>query len=732
MRKFFKLLKTNKKKAFVIAFSFILNTLSTLGLLYSIYLLNGIENLMRLMVGIILIIILLLFYISYRKSIKKEKSKYILYIPITIIYSCILFLGSYYIIKTYNIIDSITSNSTTYSSSIVTLSENKANKISQIKSGKIGRIADDASIDGYQIPKDIVKKEKLDNKILDYESYISLIKALYSGEVEYIFLPTNYTVMFQNMDEAEINDLNTKTKIIYTKEKKVKKNILSKKTNLKKPFTILIMGVDSENEEIANSSFNGDSLILITFNPTTLNTTMLSIPRDSYVPIMCFAGHKKNKITHAAWYGQDCMIDTIENFTGIDIDYYMKINFKGVVKLVDTLGGVDMDVPYAFCEQNSNRQWGNNTIYVEKGQQVLNGEQALAFSRNRHTWPAFCGKKYSNYTSNDFIRGQNQQKVIRALLNKLKTVRSLDTVYNLLDTISNSMETNMTTNEILSLYNIGKDIIVKSNGGNVEDLLGIQRLYLSGADAYIYDAGSGLNLYNYVLADKSLEQVIEAMKVNLNLKEPQIIKDFSFNIDKPYEETVIGKGTYAVNTSKETSKIMPDFTGDTEAQARSYCNKYKINVTFKYTSSGSGTNGTVVDQNYKKGYDLSKVNGITLTVLKKDDNSTTNTKKESINEENTTKEILMPNFIGDTEELAEKYCNNNNILFEIGAVTNSTNFKCTSDTNEKIISQDYSVGTNITDKKIHLYKCDFKEEEEIVQCDNGLDENNNECVSDTE
>ena len=118
------------------------------------------------------------------------------------------------------------------------------------------------------------------------------------------------------------------------------------------------MGVDSKKENIKDSSFNGDALMLITFNPNTLNATILSIPRDSYVPIACFPGQRKNKITHAAWYGEECMIDTIENFTGIKIDYYLKINFKGVVKLVDALGGIDVDVPYQLCEQNSSRQWG--------------------------------------------------------------------------------------------------------------------------------------------------------------------------------------------------------------------------------------------------------------------------------------------------------------------------------------------------------------------------------------
>ena len=176
--------------------------------------------------------------------------------------------------------------------------------------------------------------------------------------------------------------------------------------------------------------------MLITFNPTTLNSTILSIPRDTYVPISCFSGKRKNKITHAAWYGEDCMINTIQDFTGITIDYYVKINFKGVVKLVDTLGGIEVDVPFSFCEQNSNREWGENTVYVEEGLQTLNGEQALALDRNRHPNPSMCSSKWTNYTSNDFIRGQNQQLVVKALLNKVKDIRSLDTVYELLDALS--------------------------------------------------------------------------------------------------------------------------------------------------------------------------------------------------------------------------------------------------------------------------------------------------------
>lgn len=621
-------MKNKILKRILLVISFILMTVSTSYIVYAVSLLSGIENLIRILFIIIVILIWILAVGIYIKALKKSKSKFKTIFGITLVYSVILLVVAFYISSTYSTLESMTSNSTSYSASIVSLKDNKIDKISEINNGKIGMINDEESIVGNQIPLEIIEENKLQNEIVEYNNFIELIDALLKEDVTYAFLPTNYDILFSNVEGKEFDNLKEDTKIIYTKTKKIK-NDKTKNNSIKKPVTILLMGVDSELENISNASFNGDSLMLITFNPTTLSSTILSIPRDTYVPITCFAGNRKNKITHAAWYGEECMIDTIENFTGINIDYYVKINFKGVVKLVDTLGGIEVDVPYAFCEQNSNREWGKNTVYVEKGLQTLNGEQALAFARNRHPNPGYCSSKWTNYISNDFIRGQHQQMVIKSLLNQLKNIKSLNTVSELLDTISDSMETNMTTSEILSLYNIGKDILIKSSGENVADLLSMQRLYLNGYDAYIYDQSMNLDLYNYVLYDESLTEVVNAMKVNLGLVEPQISKEFSFSIDKPYEENVIGKNT----VGKATVSKLPDFTGDTEAQAKATCNKLGIGVNFKYVTTGNGTNNTVISQNYKSGYDLSYINTITLTVLKKE-----TTKVETIKKEETTVE----------------------------------------------------------------------------------------------
>ncbi len=578
-------------------------------LVYNVSLLNNVEDKLRLIGSIVLGIICLLLFILAIKFYKKHKNVKLAFIIILmlLIGGGAGFIG-YNVDKVYSTLDNVsdTSGYKTYSSSLVTLSTNNVEKISMIGEEPIGLVKDEESIDGYEIPNEIIKSKSLSNEIKEYSNYIEMIDALYKGDIKYIFLPTNYSVMFGSMEGYE--DIRDKTKIIYTKKKKVKEKnsiVSSKGKSIDSPFTVLLMGVDSEEEGIRGSSFNGDSLMVITFNPKTLGATILSIPRDSYVPISCFAGKKKNKITHAAWRGESCMINTIQDFLDINIDYYVKINFKGAVSLVDALGGVEIDVPYSLCEQNSSRQWGDNTVYIEKGFRNLNGEQALAYSRNRHPNPDMCPKEWANYTSNDFIRGQHQQEVVTALLNKFKSIKDLNTVYKLLDTISNNMVTNMSTDQILSLYNVFKDIASKADGDiDIADVLGIQRLYLNGYDARIVDyGGSNLSLYNYVLYDESVKEVSNAMKENLGLKTAKVIKSFSFDVNKPYEKVVIGQKT----TGKRSLVLVPSFVGQTLSYAQSWCSSHGISVNV------SGGNGYVITQSVPAGANVEDVKSITLT-----------------------------------------------------------------------------------------------------------------------
>lgn len=614
---------------------------------YGLILLESIETPLRIGIIVFLIILSVLFIKTIIKNtFKKKKAKTIIITITSIIIAAAMIIIGYNINKIYNAIANISATSQTYSSSIVTRIDSEIKDINELTDEKIGILSDKESIDGYQIPQEIIKENNLNNELVEYNNYLDMINALIDEKINAIFLPTNYQILFANIQGLE--KLKEQTKIIYTKDKNIKVQKTLNTKNLNDPFTILLMGVDSENEEIKGSSFNGDSLVLITFNPKTLNATMLSIPRDTYTPITCFAGQKKNKITHAAWYGESCMMSTIENMFDINIDYYIKINFAGVVKIVDALGGIDVDVPYNFCEQNSKREFGNNTVYVREGLQTLNGEQALALARNRHPWTEYCSWEWTNYNSNDFIRGQNQQLVIQGMLNKIKNINSIDTFYDMLNSISSSMETNMSTENILSFYNIAKDILLKntSDTTDLSSLIGFERMYLSGYDQIIVDydgindTGSGLALYNFVPYKGSIEDISDAMKENLGQKEKTITKQYDFDINEEYEPHVIGKGYY----EDYSLSLLPSFVGSDVSKVQNYCNSRGISLTINKVSTNSKSlNGEVMTQSLPAGMDAQYAGSMTVSVAEygntiiddDDDKPTTKTDNTDDNNNNT-------------------------------------------------------------------------------------------------
>lgn len=536
--------KKKFKKAVLLLFPLlIIYYLSSIYFVKEIYYYNSSKSFMTCVVYasiILTALFMVIFTIRGFKCIKKNKTKsYVWYFIFIIIFIICELFASINISKISNSLSKITNKEAGYSTSLVTLSSSKINKINDLDDENlIGMISDTNNVEGYKLPMEIVKSKKIDKKsIVSYDDFTSMLADLYNKKIDAMFVSSSYVSMFASLDGYE--NIGNDTKVIYEKNKKVIKKTSESNKTLNEPFTLLIMGVDSTSTSLKkNNSFNGDTLMLITFNPNTMNATILSIPRDTRVPIVCTRSKAKNKINTTGAYGADCVMDTITNFTGIKIDYWVKVNFKGVVSLVDALGGVDIDVPYSFCEQDSNREFGNSTIYIEKGRQTLNGEQALAFARNRHPWPQYCGKKYSKYTSNDFIRGQNQQQIVKAMTNKLKDVRSLSQLYKLLDIAGDNLDTNIDKDTMITGFDTFKNIIFNSKNINSEDFVGTQRLYLSGYDNTI----NGIYYFEY--STESLKEIVDAMKINLEIKNPEMDKEFSFSINSPYEDTQIGKGTY--------------------------------------------------------------------------------------------------------------------------------------------------------------------------------------------
>lgn len=216
---------------------------------------------------------------------------------------------------------------------------------------------------------------------------------------------------------------------------------------------VLIIGSDVREGD--PSGGRADSLHVLALNTQTGAGTLIGIPRDSYVPI---PGSGTNKINAALYFGgASRMVQTVEALAKVPIHYWALIEFSRFRKLVDTLGGVEVKVPYAMNDPASG-------AVFKKGTKKMNGEQALAFSRARKTIPG-----------GDFARSENQGRVLIGALEKFRAdAASPLKLAKYLRAFSDLVETDVKTTELLRLANIGrkakpwkiKNLVLPGGGAN--------------------------------------------------------------------------------------------------------------------------------------------------------------------------------------------------------------------------------------------------------------------------
>lgn len=592
-----KLKNSSKVLLFISSFILLVFLLAILLFSYSLIKLSGIETVIRYLLILVLIIIFVgMLILNFRYVTKRKKVKLTISCICIVLIASILFSFTYLLNILYGSIDSLKEDDqVVYTSYLIKLKDNEFNKES-----KIGMIKDDNDIEGNILALEIIKKEKLVNEIVYYDTYTDLLMGMYDNNVSAIFVSGNYVTLFKSSYE----NIGTETEVLYKLSKKMANKDLSLKTDkeLTEPFTLLLMGVDTESSEgvKANSSFNGDTLMLISFNPKTLNATVFSIPRDLYVPISC-RNKALNKINSSAAGGTSCVINTIEDLVGIDIDYYAKINFRGVVDLVDALDGVDLEVIYPFCEQDSHRSF-ENEICLKEGYQHLDGEQALAFARHRHSLP-----------TGDLTRIQNQQVLVEAMARKLVKLNSLSEVRDVLGAVSNNISVNMSTNQILSSYNILKSMVINTLSG--DKALTLNKTYLEVYDKPIY-LPNGMYSATLGYYEKSLNEIISAMKVNLELEEPKLVKTFYYDANTVYEKSVIGKNIKEI----DNRVVMKDFRGSKVSDVESFCKRNNIELTKEFVTVGNKyynseySVGLVGNQSIKPGLELNNISSMTIYI----------------------------------------------------------------------------------------------------------------------
>ena len=543
---------------------------------YSLILYKGVETFYRIY-GVIILVYFFLFlsYLLLRSIKKKTLSSFIVPAILTIIVIGCEFGGYYYLTKIYKSIDAYSDTTNTYYSSLVTY-DKSLNTQKDLRKKKIGIVSDTKDIEGNILPKELIKKYSLDssNEIKEYDSTIELLHALKNKEIDAAFFSRNYVDMFYSLEGYE--NIESETKVLLEDSKVYEsneENIKSETASLDKPFTMLFIGVDSSKEGVT-SGYNGDVLLLATFNPSTLRATITSVPRDTYIKTACSNGSYRRINTTTWGSSSTCAVKTIEKLFDVDIDYYAKINFKGVVSLVDAVGGIDVDVPYSFCEQNSSRQWGDNTIYVKKGKQHLNGEQALALARNRHGWPKKCADEWNQGTRNDFVRGKNQMKIIMGVAGAATKLTDPNQAISILEKIKSNFQTNITTKDVLSLYSLAKSIVLNDS----TNLVNLQRMQLKTYSVWgkVYEPSSKSYPAVQVPYQGSINDIKKEIKANLGKSKTDLVKTASFDLNNLYEDTLIGQGKYTtptVNTLKNLSSY-------SVSSIKSYASKNKLKLKF--------------------------------------------------------------------------------------------------------------------------------------------------------
>lgn len=316
------------------------------------------------------------------------------------------------------------------------------------------------------------RKTKTRRKILYTILIISMV--LFSGVVVFA---TNLSLQTKNAINKIYEPLD---KDINPKEE-VENKIESAKAE-DSAFTILLAGI--ENEEKAKYG-RSDVLILATVNPKTEKISMVSVPRDSrvYIPDLGY----QDKINHSyAFGGINYTINTLEDILDIPIDYYVSTDFQGFEDIVDTVGGVDVEVPFTFSAQlTGSLKWKKYT----EGPMFLNGNEALAYVRMRKKDP-----------QGDAGRNIRQKQVIQEIINKATSISNIGNIDDMIKDVGNNVKTNIPSSEYFSLIKTYQNL--KSSP--------IEQLQLEGYDTTI----RGVSYF--IIDEDSLEETKKQLQLNLD------------------------------------------------------------------------------------------------------------------------------------------------------------------------------------------------------------------------
>lgn len=354
----------------------------------------------------------------------KKKKRRIVAAILSVIMMVLYVFGYNYMRGTINFLDNIMVTTQTHAYHVLASADAGYGSLEDI-AGKTVDVANQAD-EEYTKAKEMLK-EKVDVSYKEEMEVLDLCSALVEGETKLVFVSSAYYDIaleeVENFNEETVQILETIT--VETKVEEIAKDV----EVTKKPFNVFISGIDTTGP--VSTVSRSDVNMIVSVNPNTKQILLTSIPRDYYVTLANKG--EKDKLTHAGLGGVDNSVKTLENFLGIEINYYARVNFTSLIKMVDAIGGIDVESPVAFTTMHGG-------YHIKAGMNHMDGDMALGFVRERY-----------GLSGGDNDRVANQQRVLKAMLQKVMSPTIITNYTSILDSISGAFETNMPSSDMTDL-----------------------------------------------------------------------------------------------------------------------------------------------------------------------------------------------------------------------------------------------------------------------------------------
>jgi LCP family protein required for cell wall assembly len=560
-------------------------------LLFLIVSFNVIDfSLFNLATKIVIITVLLLLAVLVRKFVissvkKRNKTLRKISIGTLVIFYLLIIILSFSLSYIEGILNRITEEKVyTLTSNFMIYDNENIESIKDLNGKVIGLLTNDKDEESHLMAKVELEKNNVNATIIYGLSHYELVIGLVDKTFDAVALPDDFKERYINEEDfkdefLEIKSIHRTIKELKSERKNT--NVLSKSD----PFNIVLIGTDSS---LARGHHNYDVIMLLTFVPETKDLVITSVYRAAGMYSKCIGGF--DLVNHNGWkgWGPECLKETIGDFFEIDIDHYIMIDFNGFVQMVDALGGIEVEVLKDFCEQDSQRKWGNNTICLKKGLQKLNGEQALAFARHRKTYAGEGG----------IIRSENHITILKAISKRIASSENLFKFNTLSDVLTKNMQTDMNFEQLYALYSNGLNTL-KEIDYNVDNI-NITNLSMQGYGAMLYspamNTSVGISLIYQDSYDKiynTLHTVLEKKSINPANIIFDLRKDPDF-VAKVYKSGLLEQA--------RDPRIMQDFVGKTLDETRSFLRRYLyFSLNVEYQHSNTIEPGVIISQSIAPG-----------------------------------------------------------------------------------------------------------------------------------